>query len=162
MLKDKVQKALNDQINMELFSSYTYLSMSAFFESINYEGFANWMKKQSEEEYSHAIKFFDYVHDRDGKITLTKLDSPKTEWNSVLDVFGDTLKHEQAVTASINSLVELSSAEKDHATFNFLQWFVSEQVEEEASVTKIIERLRMIGDNTNGLLFLDRELGKRE
>src|SRR3989339_511174 len=150
MLKDKVQKALNDQINLELFSSYTYLSMSAFFESINFEGFASWMKKQSEEEYSHAIKIFDYVHQRGGKVTLTKLESPKTEWNFVLDVFNDTLKHEQAVTASINSLVELSSAEKDHAAFNFLQWFVSEQVEEEASVSKIVERLKMIGDNTNG------------
>jgi ferritin len=161
MLKEKVQVALNHQINSELYSWYLYLSMSAYFENENWSGFAKWMKVQAEEEYTHAMKFFDYVLQTGGKINLTQITAPKANWNSVLDVFQDTLSHEQEVTKSIYNIVELSAAEKDHATSIFLQWFVNEQVEEESTVEKILAKIKMGGDNKNALIFLDRELGMR-
>jgi ferritin len=161
MLKEKVQVALNHQINSELYSWYLYLSMSAYFENENWSGFAKWMKVQAEEEYTHAMKFFDYVLQTGGKINLTQITAPKANWNSVLDVFQDTLSHEQEVTKSIYNIVELSAAEKDHATSIFLQWFVNEQVEEESTVEKILTKIKMGGDNKNALIFLDRELGMR-
>ncbi len=161
MLKEKVEAALNNQINKELYSSYLYLSMAAFFESQNFSGFANWMKIQSQEEYGHAMKIYNYILDRDGNVNLQKIEAPKGKWKSHLEAFEDALKHEQKVSKSIYDLVELSFSEKDHATNTFLQWFVNEQVEEESTSLKINERLKLTGDNKGALFMLDRELGMR-
>ncbi len=161
MLNDKIQKALNAQMNFEMSSSYLYLSMAAYFESENYNGFAQWMKVQSGEEYGHAMKFYTYINQRNGRVNLMKIDAPKSEWKDAVEVFSETLKHEQKVTTAIDKLVELSAMEKDHATNTFLQWFVTEQVEEEATVTNILDKIKLVGDNKSGLFFLDRELGMR-
>ncbi|MEO8398341.1 MAG: ferritin [Ignavibacteriaceae bacterium] len=161
MIKEKMQKALNKQLNEELFSSYAYLAMSAYFEAENLIGFASWMKIQSQEEYAHAMKIFEYMHQAGGKVVLQKIDVPRLTWKTSLEVFQDMLKQELSVTKSIDDLVDLAIAEKDHATNNFLQWFVSEQVEEEASSIKFLERMKLIGDNKNGLFLLDREMGMR-
>ncbi|MBV6510970.1 MAG: ferritin [Ignavibacteriales bacterium] len=162
MLNAKLEKALNKQINEEFYSSYLYLSMSAWFESKSLLGFANWMKLQSKEEYQHAEKFYNYVFTKGGTVTLAPIGQPKTEWKSVLDAFQNTLEHEQHITKCINDLVDLALAEKDHATGAFLQWFVNEQVEEEANATKILDDLKMIGDNSYGIFMLDREMGQRK
>lgn len=162
MLNAKLEKALNKQINEEFYSSYLYLSMSAWFESKSLLGFANWMKLQSKEEYLHAEKFYNYVFAKGGRVTLDPIGQPKTEWKSVLDAFQNTLEHEQHITKCVNDLVDLALAEKDHATGAFLQWFVNEQVEEEANATKILDDLKMIGDNSYGIFMLDREMGSRK
>lgn len=161
MIKENILNLLNKQINEELYSSYLYLSMSAYFSSINLDGFANWMRIQSEEEYSHAMKIYDLIIQRDGKITLTKIKDPKAVWKSPLDAFQDTLKHEQHISNLINEIVNLTIKEKDHATNQFFQWFVSEQVEEEANAKAIVYKLKMIGDTKGGLYMLDRELAQR-
>ncbi len=161
MLKEKVQKSLNQQLNAELYSSYEYLAMSAYFESNNYSGFAKWMKLQSQEEYGHAMKFYNYLLQAGGKLNFSQIEAPKVGWNSTEEVFQDTVKHEQKVTKSIYDLVDLASEEKDHATNIFLQWFVTEQVEEESAAMKILDRIKLIGDNKSGLFYLDHELGKR-
>lgn len=161
MLKKKMLKALNDQINAEMFSSYLYLSMEAYFQSISLKGFAAWMRVQAQEEMMHAMKFYDYVNERGGKVTLEAIAKPETNWTSPLAVFEAVLKHEEHVTSLINDLVDLAISEKDHASNNFLQWFVSEQVEEEASAGEVVERLKLIKDNTSGLFMMDAELGKR-
>ena len=161
MLKDKVRYALNRQIVAELYSSYLYLSMEAYFHSINLPGFANWMRVQTQEENMHGMMIFDYVAERGGRIILGQIDAPPTEWDSPLAVFEAVYQHEQKVTGMINELVELAIEEKDHATNNFLQWFVREQVEEEASARAILEKLKLIGDDGRGLLMLDQELAKR-
>ena len=162
MLSDKMQAALNAQINAELYSSYLYLSMAAYFESQNLLGFANWMHKQSGEETVHGMKFYNYIINRRGRVLLSALDSPKTEWKSSLAVFEDSLKHEQKVTGLINKLMDLAIAESDHATISFLKWFVDEQVEEEANVDNVIQDLKRIGDAPEGLFMLDRELAGRK
>ncbi|HSD64566.1 MAG TPA: ferritin [Ignavibacteriaceae bacterium] len=161
MLKDKIQKALNAQLNLEMASSYLYLSMATYFENVNFNGFASWMKIQSGEEYGHAMKIYSYINQRNGKVNLMKIDAPKSEWKDAVEVFSDTLKHEQNVTEKIGNLVELSLTDKDYATNTFLQWFVTEQVEEEATAINILDKIKMIGDNRNGLFLLDRELGMR-
>ena len=161
MLKKKMLKALNDQINAEMYSSYLYLSMEAYFQSVSLKGFAAWMRAQAQEEMMHAMKFYDYVNERGGKVTLEAIAKPETTWTSPLAVFEAVLKHEEHVTSLINDLVDLAIAEKDHATNNFLQWFVSEQVEEEASAGEVVEKLKLIKDNTSGLFMVDAELGKR-
>lgn len=161
MLKDKIQKALNAQMNLELSSSYLYLAMAAYFESENLNGFAHWMKLQSGEEYGHAMKIYGYINQRSGRINLAKIDAPKSEWKGATEIFKETLKHEQLVTKSINDLVDLTISEKDHATNAFLQWFVTEQVEEEATAMDILDKIKMVGDNKNGLFLLNRELGMR-
>lgn len=161
MLKDRIQKALNAQMNLELSSSYLYLSMAAYFESENFNGFANWMRIQSGEEYGHAMKIFSYIHQRNGRVNLMKIDSPKNDWKDAMEIFSDTLKHEQKVTEEIGNIVDISLAEKDYATNTFLQWFVTEQVEEEATAMNILDKIKLIGDNRNGLFLLDRELGMR-
>lgn len=161
MLKDKIQKALNAQMNLELSSSYLYLAMAAYFESENLNGFASWMKIQSGEEYGHAMKIYGYINQRNGRVNLAKIDSPKSEWKGAVEVFSETLKHEQLVTKAIDDLVDLAVTEKDHATNTFLQWFVTEQVEEEATAMNILDKIKMVGDNKNGLFLLDRELGMR-
>jgi ferritin len=161
MIKEKILKALNKQLNEELYSSYAYLAMSAHFTSQSFDGFAHWLRIQSQEEYGHAMKIFDYIHQRDGKVSLVKVDPPKTNWKIPLDIFKETYEQEVSVTKSINNIVDLSISEKDHATHNFMQWFVSEQVEEESTASRILDKIKFIGDNKNGLLLLDRELGQR-
>jgi len=161
MITEKMQKAIEEQINAELWSAYLYLSMSAYFERQNLQGFANWMKIQWQEEITHAIKFFDYVHERGGQIFLKPIAGVQTEWKNPADIFTETLKHEQHVTALINNLVNIAIEEKDHATNNMLQWYVAEQVEEEANAEQILVQLKLIGDNGYGLLMLDRELATR-
>ena len=155
-------EALNRQINEELYSSYLYLSMSAWFESIGLKGFANWMKVQAREELGHAMKFYDYILARGGKVQLQEIKVPPHEWNSPLHAFEETLKHEKHITECINKLVEIAEEEKDRATFNMLQWFVDEQVEEEANDEEIITKLRMIEGSKNGIFMLDRELAQRK
>jgi ferritin len=162
MLSKKMEKALNGQINAELYSSYLYLSMSAYFLSQNLKGFAKWMSVQAREENTHAMKIYDYVVERGGKVVLQAIAQPKTDWESALAAFKDTYAHEQKVTSMIHELVNMAAGEKDHATAVFLQWFVTEQVEEEANALEAVQKLTMIGDSKGSLLMLDHQMGKRE
>ena len=161
MLTEKMQKALNGQMNAELYSSYLYLSMHAYFKSVNLDGFANWMYYQAQEELTHAMKFYDFLCQRGGRVQLTQIEAPPAEWNSPLAVFEATLEHEQKVTGLINDLVEIAHEERDHASHIFLQWFVSEQVEEEENVGGVLEQLKLMGEAQGGLFMIDRELAKR-
>jgi ferritin len=161
MLKKKILQAMNEQINAEMYSSYLYLSMEAYFNSISLDGFAMWMRAQVQEELFHAMKFYDFVCERDGKVVLDTIKKPDASWKSPLIAFQQILKHEQHVTDLINNLVDLAIVEKDHATVNFLQWFIAEQVEEEASAGAIVDKLKLIKEDTSGLFMLDAELGKR-
>lgn len=161
MIKEKIEEAINKQINAELYSSYLYLSMSAYFELINLKGCANWMRVQTQEELVHVMKFYDYLIERGGRVVLSSIESPPTEWASPLAVFEHAYQHEQKVTGLINNLVNLAIAEQDHATNNFLQWFVSEQVEEEASADEVVQKIKLMGDAHGGLFMLDRELAQR-
>ncbi len=160
-MNNKIQDALNNQINAELYSAYLYLSMSAYFESINLKGFASWMRVQSNEEVTHAMKIFDFLNERGGRVLLSQIEKPTTEWDSSLAAFKAVYMHEQKVTGMINALVDLSIEEKDHALNNFLQWFVAEQVEEESSACDVVKMLELVGSAGNGIFMLDRELGKR-
>ncbi len=161
MLTKKMERALNEQINAELYSAYIYLSMAAHFENKNFEGFAKWMEAQAQEEVGHAMRIYGYVNSRSGRVVLAKIDGPKTDWSSCLDAFSDALDHERAITGNINDLVELAYKEKDNASHQFLMWFVAEQVEEEESVGRIVEKLKLVGDSPSALFILDRELGNR-
>jgi len=161
MLSKKMQDALNKQTNAELYSAYLYASMSAYFESINLRGFANWMRVQTQEEVMHAYKFYNYINERGGRVVLQAIDAPPHEWDSPLAVFEAVHVHEQKVTGLINDLVNLAVSESDHATNIFLQWFVSEQIEEEASANDVVQKLNLLGDETGGLFMLDREMGQR-
>jgi ferritin len=160
-MNEKVQKGFNEQINAELFSSYLYLSMAAYFETINLQGFAKWMRCQAQEELIHAMKFFTFINDRSGQVTLTSLEGPQITWDSPLAAFGDAYKHEQKITALINGLVDLSLQERDHAANQFLLWFVKEQVEEEASVDAVVQQLKLAGDQGSGLFMIDKDLATR-
>ncbi|MDP8227815.1 MAG: ferritin [Candidatus Electryoneaceae bacterium] len=161
MLPKKMEEALNAQLNAEIYSAYLYMSMAAYFESFNLSGFANWMKIQAQEELSHAQKFFDYINERGGRVIMQMIDKPETDWESTLAAFEFTYLHEQKVTALINDLVDLARVEKDNATYNFLQWFVSEQVEEESSVDAVVQKLHLIGDYGPGVFMIDQELATR-
>ncbi len=161
MLKKKLEKALNDQINAELHSAYLYLSMAAYFHSLNLNGFANWMQAQVQEEIVHAMKIYDYVNDRSSRVLLQPIKGPDTEWKSPLAAFEAAYKHEQYITGRINDLVELAVTEKDKSTESFLQWFVDEQVEEESSVDNVVQQIKLAGEKGPGLFMLDRELGQR-
>jgi ferritin len=161
MISKKVEKALNAQVNAELYSAYLYLSMESYFQSLNLNGFANWMRVQTQEEVSHAMKIYDFVNERGGRSLLKGIDGPPTEWESPLAAFEAAYAHEQKVTGLINDLVDLAIKEKDHATNNFLQWFVNEQVEEEASADAIVQQLKMMKKAPGGMFMLDRELGRR-
>jgi len=154
--------ALNKQLNAEYYSSYLYLAMSAYFETIDLRGFASWMRVQSAEELKHALKFYDYLVDTDETVKLTQILQPPTEWKSALAAIEDAYKHEKKVTSYIHELVSLSNAEKDYATFEMLQWFVKEQVEEEKNAYDIIQDIKRVQDVSTGLLILDRELAKRK
>ena len=161
MLGKAVEEAMNEQIKNELFSAYQYLSMAAYCESENLPGFAQWMRAQSQEETVHAMKFYDFVLERNGRVVLRAIDEPLVEFGSPLEVVERALEHEQMVTAMINDLYGLAARENDYASQTFLQWFVTEQVEEEKNAGDVVETLKMIGDGTEALFLLDRELGQR-
>ena len=161
MIDERMQEAINKQLNAELYSSYLYLSMSAYFQSVNLGGFANWMRVQAKEELAHALKFYDYVNERGGRVVLHPIEEPPSEWDSPLATFEHVYQHEQKVTGLINKLVDLAVEARDHATNNFLQWFVSEQVEEEASADEVLQKLKLVGDDPSGLFMIDRELAQR-
>jgi ferritin len=162
MLGKKVQDAMNEQIKNEFYSAYQYLSMAAYCESMNLPGFAHWMGAQSQEETEHAMKFYDYILDRGGRVVLQAMEQPVVEFGSPLEVFERALEHERKVTAMINDLYGLALRENDYASQTFLQWFVTEQVEEEKNAGDVVETLKMIGDKSEALFLLDRELGQRE
>jgi len=162
LLSKSMEQALNRQINRELYSAYLYTSMSAYFSSENLAGFAKWMRIQAKEERAHAAKLYDYILARGGKISLGDIEAPKAKWTSAGKVFEDVYAHEQKVTGMIHALVELATKEKDHATFEMLQWFVKEQVEEEENASEILAKIKSIGDVPGHLFHLDQELGKRE
>lgn len=161
MIKSNIESAINNQINAELYSSYLYLSMAAHLETKSLSGFANWMRVQSQEEYTHAMKFYDYLIQKGGNVKLASIDKPNSEWKTLLGLFEEVYAHEQKVSQSIDAIVDLALTEKDHATVSFLNWFVTEQVEEEATAQKLVDDLKLIGDNNNGLFMMDRELGTR-
>ena len=161
MLSDAMLAALLKQTTAEFYSGYLYLQMSAWFEAQFLPGFANWMRVQAQEETSHAMIFFNYIDERDGDIELGAIDKPPHEYSSPLDVLEKTLEHERKVTASINDLVDQAISEKDHATKNKLDWFVAEQVEEEATAIEIIGRLKLAGGDAQSLLLLDQEMATR-
>jgi ferritin len=162
MLKKVMEDALNEQIVKEMFSSNLYLSMAAYFHTINLNGFANWMRLQAQEEMVHALKFFDYLLDRGANVTLGTIEAPKKQWDSPLNAFEESLAHEIKITESINHLADLSIQEKDHATHNMLQWFIQEQVEEEATVNEICDRLKLADGSPGGLFILDHEMKQRQ
>lgn len=162
MLSKQMEKELNEHVNAEMYSAHLYLSMSAYFKSIDLTGFAQWMRVQFDEEMDHAMRFFEFVDQMDGRVKLTQIAAPPVEWKSPLDVFENTYKHEQAVSARINALVSLAIEEKDHATNNFLQWFVAEQVEEESNAKGALKKLRFVGDSKSSLLMIDQEMGQRK
>ncbi|HDP94640.1 MAG TPA: ferritin [Candidatus Aminicenantes bacterium] len=162
MIKKTIQDALNQQINEELFSAYLYLSMAAQFDEMNLGGFSHWMEKQAQEELEHAMKFYHFINERGGRVELQAIKVPQKDWDSASKMMSESLAHEEHITTCIHNLVELATREKDYATMNMLQWFVNEQVEEEAGVTKIVEKLKLIGERGQGLFMLDRELGARD
>ena len=161
MINEKMNAALNNQVNAELYSAYLYLSMQAYFQKMNLTGFVNWMNIQVQEEMAHARGLYDYIQERDGEIVLEAIKKPDLKWNSPLQVFEDVLKHEQYVTSLINELADIADETKDRAAALFLQWYIKEQVEEEASASSVLETLRMIKSDANALLLLDRELSQR-
>lgn len=161
MISKKMESALNEQVKWELYSSYLYLAMSAYFQSVDLTGFANWMRVQAQEEMVHAMKFFDYIGERDGRPVLQAIDAPPKEWKSPQAAFENAYKHEQEVTARINNLVSAAEQAKDKAAVVFLQWFVNEQVEEEASALGVVRKLRLAGDSKSALFMMDSELGSR-
>ena len=162
MLDQDMQNAINTQIRNEYYSSYLYLSMSAYCESRNFPGFASWLRRQSEEELVHAMKLFDYMTDRGARVVLESIDQPPSEFGTLLEVFEEVLEHEREVTGMINSLYDLALSQNDHATSVALHWFIEEQVEEEKSAEDAVERLRLAADNGAALMILDAELGSRQ
>ncbi len=161
MLKKKIEVALNNQLNNEFYSAYLYISMAGYFEHMSLAGFSNWMKVQYQEENSHTMKFFRYINERGGKVVLKGAKAPPSSWKSPLDAFEKILEHEEEVTENINELLDISMKEKDHATTNFLQWYIEEQVEEEANVSNIIAQLKMIEGSNESLYLLDKDLAQR-
>ena len=160
MLKE-MEKALNKQLNNELYSAYVYFGMSAYFESIGLRGFAHWMRIQAKEEMMHVMKYYTYLCGRNSRVVLTTVGAPKADWKSPVEVFEEAYNHEKGVTADINKLVDMAIAKSDHATHIFLQWFVTEQVEEESSTNTILQELHLIGKDNGTLFMLDRELASR-
>lgn len=161
MLSDKMLAEINEQINKEMYSAYLYMSMSAHSKDMGLNGFANWFMVQFHEEMYHAMKMYEYVQQQGGRVELKAIQQPPSEFESPLDMFTKTLEHEQFVTRSINNLMDLAIAEKDHASQIFLQWYVTEQVEEEDNDNEIINQLKMVEGHPHGLMMIDRELGSR-
>ncbi|MCK5056406.1 MAG: ferritin [Candidatus Aminicenantes bacterium] len=162
MIKKKIEEAFNKQINEEIFSFYLYLSMAAWFDSINLKGFAHWMKIQAQEEMFHAMKFYNHILERGGNVGLAEIAGPKTKWESLLNVYEESLAHEGHITGCINDLMDLVIEEKDHAARSLLQWFVDEQVEEEANFSEMVDKLKMVGNHNPLLLMQDKEMGQRQ
>ncbi len=161
MLSKKLQKALNDQMQAEMSSAYIYFSMSSWFKAQNLNGFASWMSLQAQEEMDHVMKIYGYIHDRGGEVELRALPAPQKSWKSPLAVFQDTYKHEQKITGRINDLCALADSDNDNATRVLLNWFVTEQVEEEANVLGVVETLKMIEGHPGGIYMLDKEMAGR-
>ena len=161
MIKKPVLDEFNEQIKHEMESAYLYLAMAAWFDSRSLNGMATWMKSQATEEMGHAMRFYNHILDRDGKVVLEPLGIKKLEWNSPVQAFEEALAHERFITERINHLVEVAHSNKDSAAHNFLEWFVEEQIEEEATASKICDDLKLVGDSGYGVLMLDRELGQR-
>ena len=161
MLNKKVQKALNDQINAELYSAYLYLAMSNWFVLENLPGMANWLKVQAEEELSHAMRIYNFVQDRNSQVVLEKIEGPPLKWSSPVAAFEAAYQHEQKITGMINDIVDAALAERDHATVSFLNWFVDEQVEEEASALEVVDKLKMVEGHAGSMFMVDKELGQR-
>jgi ferritin len=161
MLNKKVEAVLNEQLNREFYSAYLYLAMSAYFDSVDLPGFAHFMHVQYMEEQSHAMRIFNYILSVGGKVKLKAIDEARTEWNDIIEVFEETYKHECYITKSINEVLGVAHDERDYATINMLQWFISEQVEEEANVLKILNQLRMVEGKGAGVFMLDREMASR-
>ena len=161
-ISEKIQEAINRQINAELYSSYLYLAMANHFDYENLDGFAGWMKVQASEEVKHAMKFYEFVNEREGNVSFSDIKAAKTSWKSAADIFKDSYAHEQKITKMIYDLKELADKEKDYAASEMLNWFVKEQVEEEASAKKILDKLESIGSDKAGLYLLDRELAARK
>jgi len=161
MIPERLSQAINNQIKYELESSYLYLSMAAYFHSINLDGMAHWMRCQAHEETIHAMKFVDHILDRGGEVTLVDLEMIKTRWSSPLEAWQDAYAHEQLITSRINDLTTIAREERDYQSEPILAWFTEEQIEEEATSSKIAEDVDMVGDAKAGLLLLDRELGGR-
>lgn len=161
MIKKKIRDAFNKQIQHETFSSYLYLSMAAYFHQEGFDGMARWMRVQAMEEMEHAMKFFDHIHERDGKVELLAIKKPENTWSSPLDAFKAALKHEKFITSKIEALATLAEAESDHASKSMLQWFIDEQVEEEANASRNVQMLEMAGKAGHAILMIDRELGSR-
>lgn len=161
MIKKKMEDALNKQLNAELYSSYIYLSMSGVLERMGLPGFANWMRVQAEEETAHGMKFYNHILERGGTIKLTAIQTPPSDWTTVMEILEATLEHEQKITGLINGLVDLALKEKDHASHMFLQWFVTEQVEEEANVDEIIQKLKLTEGDKGALFMMDKDMGAR-
>jgi ferritin len=161
MISKTMEKALNEQMNKEMYSAYLYLSMSGHTTNIGLDGFANWFMVQYNEEMEHAMRIYNYLNDQGSKIHLKKIDEPPSTFENPMDMFEKTLEHEQFITKSINDLMDLAIKEKDHATQIFLQWFVTEQIEEEANDNEIIAKLKLVGEKGNGLFMIDKELGQR-
>lgn len=162
MISKTMELALNKQVNRELYSAYLYLAMSSHFETVNMKGFARWMRVQAKEEQMHAMKIYDYIIARGGKTSLLDIEAPKAKWSSAGKVFEEVYAHEQKVTDMINGLVDLAVKEKDHASFEMLQWFVKEQVEEEKNASDILAEIICVGDHPGHLFCLDHKLAKRE
>ena len=161
MINKSMQDAINDQINKELYSSYLYLSMAAYLEDRNLSGFAHWMRVQETEEREHAMKFYDFMVERGGRVMLKAIEAPKTEWKSTLELAEEVAAHEAVVTASIHALYELALKEKDYSAQIMLQWFITEQVEEERNAAEIVSNLKLIEDRGTAILMLDHRLAKR-
>lgn len=162
MLKPEIQESLNAQIIREMYSSNLYLSMAAYYASNNLNGFANWMRLQAEEELMHALKIFDYVLNRNGKVELNQIPAPPTTWQAPIEPFEDSYKHEQLISSQINEIQDIAFRLKDYATVSFLNWFADEQVEEEKNTNDILDRLHLAGDSKASLFLIDRELGTRQ
>lgn len=162
MLSQKMEENLNKQINAEMYSAYLYLAMSSYFEEQNLPGFANWMYIQAQEEMTHAMKIYRYINDRGGKVTLYPIDGPPDSWENAIQVAEEVFTHEKQVTEMIHKLVNMARDEKDHSTDNMLQWFVSEQVEEEKNADELLQQLKIVNGEGQGMLMLDRELGQRQ
>lgn len=161
MFTKRMEEALNQQIVREMYSSNLYLAMSSYYHSLNLNGFANWMRIQAQEEMMHAMKFFDYIINRGGKALVGEIKKTPSEWSSPLAAFENAYEHEKLITQSINELADVADQEKDYATKNLLNWFIDEQVEEEANTSEIVDRLRLIADSKSGLFIMDTELKTR-
>jgi len=161
MISEKLLKGLNDQTNYEFLSAHYYLALAAYCNDQDLDGFAHFFVIQAEEERFHAMKFYNFINDMDGRVTITGISDPENEFNSLIDVFQTALEHEESVTKRIYNLMDIAIEEREHATISLLKWFVDEQVEEEASMKNIIKKLKRLGEDTHGIYMLDQELAQR-